>query len=112
MKTVFNSAIRNELMSRINSLNENSKPLWGKMTLFQMTTHCTIWNEWVLGKKDFVYKQDLLGKVFGKMALKSNTKDEQAHEQKYAGWKRIYRKRNGRQFGNSKINLGNADQIV
>ena len=41
-----------------------------------MTKHCTIWNDWVLGKGDFVYKQELLGKIFGKMALKSNTKND------------------------------------
>lgn len=31
----------------------------------------------VLGKKQQVYKQDFLGKLFGKMALKSNTKDDE-----------------------------------
>jgi hypothetical protein len=76
MKTIFDTATRNELIKRISSLNENSVPLWGKMTVCQMTKHNTIWNEWVLGKKDFVYKQDCIGKIFGKMALKSNTKDD------------------------------------
>lgn len=41
-----------------------------------MTKHNTIWIEWVLGRKDFVYKQDILGKLFGRMALLSNTKDD------------------------------------
>jgi hypothetical protein len=50
---------------------------WGKMNVYQMSKHCTIWNEWVLGNKGIVYKQDFLGKIFGKMALKSNTKDDQ-----------------------------------
>lgn len=45
------------------------------MNVYQMTKHCTIWDEWVLGKNSPVYKQEFLGKLFGKMALKSNTKD-------------------------------------
>ena len=76
MKTIFDTVTRDELVERINSLNENSKAEWGKMNVYQMTKHCTIWNEWVLGKKSFVYKQVFLGKIFGKMALKSNTKDD------------------------------------
>ncbi len=46
------------------------------MNVHQMTKHCTIWNDWVLGKKAFVYRQEFLGKLFGKIALKSNTKDD------------------------------------
>ena len=76
MKTIFDRTIRGELVQRINLLNENSNSVWGKMNIYQMTKHCTIWNEWVLGKKDFVYKQDFLGRIFGKMALKSNTKND------------------------------------
>jgi Protein of unknown function (DUF1569) len=76
MKTIFDKITREDLVQRINSLNENSKPTSGKMNVYQMTKHSTIWNEWVLGKTGFVYKQDFLGKVFGKMALKSNTKDD------------------------------------
>ena len=76
MKTIFDKTTRDELVQRINALNENNKPVWGKMNIYQMTKHCTIWNEWVLGKEDFVYKQDFIGKIFGKMALRSNTKND------------------------------------
>lgn len=76
MKTIFDSAKREELILRIGLLSEVSQPVWGKMNVYQMTKHCTIWNEWVLGKKDFVYRQAFLGKLFGKLALKSNTKDD------------------------------------
>lgn len=76
MKTIFDAAIRDELMQRISSLSENSGPLWGKMNIYQMAKHCTIWNEWVLGKKDFVYRQEFLGKIFGKLALRSNTRND------------------------------------
>jgi len=76
MKCIFDKSLRDEIISRINLLNENSTKQWGKMNTYQMTKHCTIWNEWVLGKDDFIYKQEFLGKIFGKMALKSNTKDD------------------------------------
>ena len=76
MKTIFDKATRGELTHRINSLNTDSTAQWGKMNVYQMTKHCTIWDEWVLGKNNPVYKQEFLGKIFGKLALKSNTKDE------------------------------------
>lgn len=76
MKTIFDKAIRDELISRINSINKNNTAQWGKMNVYQMTKHCIIWNEWVLGKNSPNYKQEFLGKIFGKMALRSNTKNE------------------------------------
>ena len=76
MKTIFDKATRDELVSRINSVNKNNTAQWGKMNVYQMTKHCTIWNEWVLGKNSPNYRQEFLGKIFGKMALKSNTKNE------------------------------------
>jgi hypothetical protein len=76
MKTVFEEATRDELVQRIHSLREDSTAFWGKMNVYQMTKHCTIWDEWVLGRNNPVYKQEFLGKIFGKMALKSNTKND------------------------------------
>lgn len=76
LKSVFQEETRRELINRINSLSPNNKALWGKMNIYQMTKHCTIWDEWIQGKDNPVYKQEFLGKLFGKMALKSNTKDD------------------------------------
>ena len=76
MKTVFDPSVRAELISRIELIDSNSKADWGKMNVFQMAKHARIWNDWVSGKSEHVYKQTLLGKIFGKMALKSNTKDD------------------------------------
>lgn len=76
MKTMFDKATRSELINRINSLHKNSTANWGKMNVYQMTKHCSIWDEWTLGKNNYPYKQEFLGKIFGKMALKSNTKDD------------------------------------
>lgn len=75
MKTVFEKTIRDKLAERIQTINNNSTPLWGKMNVYQMTRHNTYWNEWILGKGDFEYKQEFIGKIFGKIALKRMLKD-------------------------------------
>ena len=74
MKTLFDKSTRDELIKRINSLNENSPAQWGKMNVSQMLRHCSQWDEMALGKKK--YKQSFLGKLFGKIALKNMMKDE------------------------------------
>jgi hypothetical protein len=74
MKSIFDKSTRDELKARIQSLNENSAPLWGKMNISQMMRHCTKWDEMALGKTK--YKQAFIGRLFGKMALKDMMKDE------------------------------------
>lgn len=74
MKTIFDKSTRDELVKRINSLDNNSTAQWGKMTLSQMLKHCTKWDEMALGKTK--YKQSFLGRLFGKTALKNMMKDE------------------------------------
>src|SRR5450432_893818 len=74
MKSILDKTTRDEIMARINSLDENSKPEWGKMNVSQMLRHCTKWDEMALGKEK--YKQSFLGRLFGKMALKDIMKDE------------------------------------
>jgi len=76
MKTIFDNAAREELIGRINSLTPQSTPQWGKMSVYQMAKHCTIWNNWILGKKQYNYTQGFLGRIFGKMALKGMVKDD------------------------------------
>ena len=74
MKSIFEKSTRDELKSRIQSLNENSRGQWGKMNIGQMMRHCTMWDEMALDKKK--YKQSFIGKLFGKMALKDIMKDQ------------------------------------
>jgi hypothetical protein len=76
MKTVFDPSSRDELISRINLLNENSIAQWGKMNVYQMLKHCTLWDEWVTGSGGKKYKRVFMGRIFGKMALKSVLKDD------------------------------------
>lgn len=74
MKTIFDKKTRDELIRRINSLNENSRPQWGKMNTYQMVKHCSLWEEMVSG--ELRCKQAFIGRVFGKMALRGLLKDE------------------------------------
>jgi len=76
MKTIFDKTSREELIGRINTLNENSVAEWGKMNIYQMLQHCTIWEEWILGVHKPIYKQEFIGFIFGKLALKNVLKDE------------------------------------
>ncbi|HSZ87075.1 MAG TPA: DUF1569 domain-containing protein [Puia sp.] len=76
MKTIFDKTTRDELITRINRLSENSKSQWGKMNMYQMLKHCTLWDEWVLGKNKPSYKQAFIGRLFGQFALKNMIKDE------------------------------------
>jgi hypothetical protein len=74
MKTIFDRPTREELIQRINKLNENSVGLWGQMNIFQMLKHCTLWQEMILGKTQ--YKQHFIGRLFGKIMLKNAVKDD------------------------------------
>lgn len=74
MKTIFDEATRDELITRINTLDENSKALWGKMNVYQMLKHCTLSEDMIAGKKKF--KRMFIGRLFGKMALKGMLKND------------------------------------
>lgn len=68
MKSIFDKTVREEFIDRVASLNESSKAVWGKMNIYQMIRHCTLWEEMVQGKRH--YKRMFLGRLFGKMALR------------------------------------------
>jgi hypothetical protein len=50
MNTIFQNDNRENLIARINVLDESNTALWGKMNLYQMLRHNTYWNGWILGK--------------------------------------------------------------
>jgi hypothetical protein len=74
MKTIFDKPTRDEIINRVNALNENSAAQWGKMTVYQMLKHCVKWEDMLLNKTE--YKQVFMGRIFGKIALKNMLKDE------------------------------------
>ena len=74
MKSIFDEGASEELIRRIGMLNENSRALWGKMTVYQMVKHCTLWEEMLAGEKKV--KRMFLGRLFGKTVLKQVLKNE------------------------------------
>ncbi|WP_027126017.1 DUF1569 domain-containing protein [Gelidibacter mesophilus] len=40
METLFNQKVYQEVLRRIDSLTENTKPIWGTMNVAQMVKHC------------------------------------------------------------------------
>jgi hypothetical protein len=74
MKTVLDAGTRDELLARLDSLNENCNAQWGRMNVYQMVKHCTRWDDMMLG--NIKVNRMLLGKLFGKTALKTVLKDE------------------------------------
>jgi hypothetical protein len=76
MKTVFDKMTRIELADRIAALGENHTAEWGKMNVYQMVRHCSLFEEWMLGKNDPVYKRAFIGRIFGKMVLNGMMKDD------------------------------------
>src|ERR1700679_1723638 len=74
MKTIFDKTTEEELISRINSLSEDSKAQWGKMNVHQMMKHCILADGIFLSRK--AYSRTLLGRLIGKMALRQMLKDE------------------------------------
>jgi len=76
MKTIFDEGTRNELMARIQNIPEDAQAQWGKMNLYQMLMHCTTWEQWMQGVGNPIYKQEFIGKIFGKMGLRRMIRDE------------------------------------
>jgi hypothetical protein len=42
MKNIFNKAVTNEVINRIDKLTASSQPLWGKMSVEKMLAHCNV----------------------------------------------------------------------
>jgi hypothetical protein len=76
MNTVFDTAKRAELIRRINALDGTCTARWGKMNVYQMLRHCTLWEEWIQGPPRRAYRQTFIGRLFGKAALKEVTRDD------------------------------------
>lgn len=74
MKSVFETATREELKSRIVSLGEQNKASWGKMNVYQMVRHCTLCEDMFLGKLKI--KRVFIGRLIGRMVLNKSLKDD------------------------------------
>ena len=82
MKSIFDEAVRKEVIARVNSLSAENKPAWGIMTPPQMVKHCAKCEEYYMGR--IPVKRSLLGRIVGKMAIRSILKNEASGMQKNA----------------------------
>jgi len=67
MKSLFESETHQNVINRIEKLNENSKPNWGKMNVGQMLKHCQIPMEIALGKREMKTKVGFFKKMIFKL---------------------------------------------
>ena len=66
MKNIFLAETTKEILDRIDKLNTQTKPLWGKMSVGQMLAHCNVTYELVFDNihpKPNILKKFLLTKI-------------------------------------------------
>ncbi|HEY0065903.1 MAG TPA: DUF1569 domain-containing protein [Flavisolibacter sp.] len=68
MGNLFEPAAAEEIISRLQSLQPDARPRWGKMNAAQMMAHCHAPFETYFSEKKM--KQALIGMLFGRMARK------------------------------------------
>ncbi|UOQ50384.1 DUF1569 domain-containing protein [Gracilibacillus caseinilyticus] len=66
MHSIFDEYCTDEIVKRIDKLNEHSQPKWGKMAVAQMLAHCSAFQDIAMGNSS--PPRGLLGKVVGRMA--------------------------------------------
>ena len=69
MKSIFESTSCQEILDRIDQLNPNALPKWGKMSVEQMLWHCQGPLNIILEKHDYKLKPNWLVKTFFKKSL-------------------------------------------
>jgi len=72
MQSIFEDTPYNEIKARLNKLDNNSQPHWGKMTIGQMVWHCQGPLNIILGKEDYGMKPSWFVKLFFKKSLYSD----------------------------------------
>lgn len=82
MKSILDLKTRAEILHRIDNLNQQTKPLWGRMTVAMMVKHCALCEEYYHGH--FVVNRSFLGRLVGKVAIRKMLKDDETTLQKNA----------------------------
>ncbi|KPQ15061.1 MAG: Protein of unknown function (DUF1569) [Algoriphagus marincola HL-49] len=77
MKNIFDQAVSDELTARIEALNPDSQPLWGKMSVDQMLAHCSVAYE--MAYTDRHPKPNALMRFFLKTFVKSGVVNEKPY---------------------------------
>ena len=68
VKNLFDPAVKQDIIARINKLTPESKGLWGKMTIGQMLAHCQVPIGVGLGTNKI--SRSFIGRIFGPFAKK------------------------------------------
>ena len=66
VKTLFDPAVKQDIINRINKLTPESKALWGKMNVSQMLAHCQMPIGVAIGSHKL--KINLFCRIFGSIA--------------------------------------------
>ena len=74
LPNIFSNKVSDQIIERINSLNPDTKPEWGKMDVSQMLAHCNVTYELVYEDKH--PKPNFLMKFFLKNFMKNKVTDE------------------------------------
>src|SRR5215203_4898716 len=98
MKSIFDIDHRTEVLSRIDSLVNETKAAWGRMTVTQMVKHCALCEEYYHG--NLLVSRSFLGKLIGKIVLNKMLKDDESMLQKNSPTSPQFRVNN---------NVGNLD---
>ncbi|WAC03605.1 DUF1569 domain-containing protein [Lacinutrix neustonica] len=69
MQSIFNPETHQEILNRVDNLNENLQPNWGKMTVGQMLAHCQIPLNVILEKEDYGLKPNWLINLLFKKSM-------------------------------------------
>ncbi|MEM0993743.1 MAG: hypothetical protein AAGI49_11970 [Bacteroidota bacterium] len=75
MRDIFKQDTIDAFKLRIKNITADSSAQWGKMNAYQMLKHCTENDKMMTGERQF--KRLFIGRIFGKMSLRSSTKNDQ-----------------------------------
>jgi len=82
MKNIFDAKVTDKIISRINKLSPEDRPLWGKMSAGQMLAHCNVSYEMIYEDKHpapnaflkFILKTFVKNKVVGETPYQHNSR--------------------------------------
>ncbi|MCA0154007.1 DUF1569 domain-containing protein [Winogradskyella vincentii] len=72
MKSFFEDGVYEEITSRLNKINEETQPKWGKMNAGQMLHHCKMPLNIILEKEDYGVKPNWLVNFLFKKSMYSD----------------------------------------
>ena len=78
MKNIFDKEVSDDIIGRINKLQLNKKPLWGKMSASKMLAHCNVQYEMVYTDKH--KKPNVFMKSMLKLLVKNTVLSEKPYK--------------------------------